>query len=223
MRRRRTTTNAAIAAVAITSPAMPMNTVDTTPSAAMAPRAPRIGPMQQATQATAAKPRISRRLMPPSRTDRRRCRRPPRAWDLQRGAAVVDGDGEGEELTAALFGAHETAEVADVDAGVELDPQAAVRGGAARRASIHTRSQSASRSGIAPGSSVQTSESLERFGAEHHRRRSSWSGGRGDTGAVVAARPVDRFATEPLGRRQQLDSERAQLDLVGVGQYRSWR
>ena len=120
------TTNTAIAAVAMTSPAMPMNTVVTTPSAAMAPRAPRIGPMQQATQATAAKPRISRRLMPPSRTDRRRCRRPPRRADLQRGAAVVDGDGEGEELTAALFGAHDTAEVADVDAGVELDPQAAV-------------------------------------------------------------------------------------------------
>ena len=160
MRRRRTTTNAAIATVAMTSPAMPMNTVDTTPSAAMAPRAPRIG--------RCSRPRRRRRRSRGSRAGS--CRRPEQIGDdaggglgspdLQRGAAVVDGDGEGEELTAALFGADETGEVADVDArrrtrSASRRPR--WRGAPGPRS--NTRSQSASRSGIAPGSSVQTSES----------------------------------------------------------------
>ena len=42
----------------ISSPAAPMKIVETTPRAAIAPSTARIGPMQHATQATAAMPRI---------------------------------------------------------------------------------------------------------------------------------------------------------------------
>ena len=52
------TMNAATAAAAISSPPTPMKMVDTKPRAAIAPSTARIGPMQHATQATAAIPRI---------------------------------------------------------------------------------------------------------------------------------------------------------------------
>ena len=58
LRRSRTTMNPAIAAAAISSPVAPMKIAETTPRAAMAPSTARIGPMQQATHATAATPRI---------------------------------------------------------------------------------------------------------------------------------------------------------------------
>ena len=50
--------NATMAAAVIRRPAAPMRIVETTPSAAIAPSTARIGPMQQATHATAAMPRI---------------------------------------------------------------------------------------------------------------------------------------------------------------------
>ena len=58
---------------------------------------------------------------------------------------------------------------------------------------------------------------VERPGAEHHCHRRRRSSGHGSAGAVVAARPVDRFGTQLLGRRLQLDGERAQLVQLAPG------
>ena len=79
-------------------------------------------------------PGVRESVMPRPRTGRRSCRRPAPGPGPRAPCRGVDGERELEEGAAVLLGADQTAEIADVDIGPELDPQAAVDRRATRRA-----------------------------------------------------------------------------------------
>ncbi|MGI8664044.1 MAG: hypothetical protein ACR2LQ_12675 [Acidimicrobiales bacterium] len=137
---------------------------------------------------------------------------------LEGDAAVIDGDGEGEERAALLLGLNQRGELGNGDRLVEPDANSSVWH---RRSSLRVGEDGVPCSKpFGHRAGVERARDAWRFelGGQRHRGRGT-VGRFGDAGAgtAVAARSIDRGPRELAGRGLQLRGEPGELGDLSLG------